>query len=64
MTTLYYSKRFTRGTLAGIDYHGHMTFVSPERAMSWARVVAQLGIKGQLDYELTDYTFQARRCDA
>ena len=62
--TVYFTRYFTRGNLAGIYHHDRITFVSPERALTWAHTVAQMGIEGQLDYELTDYTFQARRCDA
>ena len=64
MTRLYFTKHFTRGNLAGLDYHGHIDFVSAQRGLVWAHTVAQMGAEGQLDYELTDYTFIARRCDA
>ena len=53
--TLYFTKRFTRGLLKGLDHSGSMTFVSVEAAAEWARKVRA---NKRLDFNLVDASFQ------
>ena len=63
MTTLYFSKLFTRGLLKGIVYHGFLDFTDPERAASWIKGIRKNIARGKLNFDLVDATFQARRVD-
>ena len=59
---LYFTKRFTSGNLEGITLHEHMDFTDAHRAQAWLHGVRDN--ESVLDYEITDYTFIKRRCDA
>ena len=64
MTRLYFSRRHTSGTLAGIAIHDSLTFTSPARAASWIKGTRDAHRAKKRGWELADATFQRRRCDA
>jgi len=63
MTTLYITKKFTKGTLKGLVYNESVEFINEETAWNWAKGILKKGREGKIDYILDDYTFQKRRCD-
>ena len=60
MVTLYFSRIHTSGLLVGLVTHDSLSFASVRRAAAWVRGVKTNAL---LDYELSDHTFQRRRCD-
>jgi hypothetical protein len=57
-TTLFFTREFTKGTLAGLQHTDSLPFVSVERAAEWLKVVRAKGEKGKLPFRIVDASFQ------
>jgi len=56
MTTLYFTKLFTRGVLKGIRVNESMPFVSTEAAADFHKVMRKGGKK--VDWKIVDASYQ------
>jgi hypothetical protein len=56
MTTLYFTRQFTKGTLVGLRHHDQISFPTVEGCMRWLKAVKANSRK--LDYIVVDVAFQ------
>lgn len=56
MTTLYFTRKFTKGNLQGLTHNGSITFPTVGGCLKWLAGVAKNARK--LDYIIIDKSFQ------
>jgi hypothetical protein len=56
MTTIYFTRQFTKGTLAGLQHHDQISFPTVDGCMRWLKAVKANSRK--LDYIVVDVAFQ------
>ncbi len=56
--TLYFTRLFVRGNLAGLTHNDTISFLDVNSAIEWIRGIKSKSTAGRLDYTLVDHSFQ------
>ena len=58
MTTMIFTREFTKGNLEGITHKDKMPFSSEQRGREWAHTINQKPALGQSNYLILEYRFE------
>lgn len=59
MTTMIFTREFTKGDLEGHTHKDKLPFSSEERGREWAHRINQKAALGQVNYLILEYRFEA-----